>query len=476
VEPPTLRVNTRRAAEERVVSKLNAQGFRLERIPGLPPFFRVLEEPYPISRTLEHWLGLFYLQQAATGAAALALGPERGERILDLCAAPGGKTSHIAELMRGSGLVVAGENNPGRVRALLGNLYRLGHTGVLSLSSDGRTFPGGALFDRALVDVPCSGEGNARRRRGSYSATTASDSFRGHVTGVQRALLKRAVELVRPGGTILYVTCTSAVEENEAVVARALRRLPVSLEPIDLDLPHAPGLVRHGARAFPGELELAWRLGPEHVGSGNLFMARLRREHAPLEDPSESVPARHGWRALPRVFVDRSAAHSVSDAMLEEALDGLHHEMGVSREALSEARWMIRGDSVWLHEAPDWPVDAWTQQPLASSAAGWRVVSLGLRAFRQESSGRLRVTNDLLRFLDGSLHDQTVELSRGEALELLSQGESRAGHAADGYVALRVEGGVIGRGFVRSGRLRSEVPRPHAKLLAEALAFSLEAR
>jgi hypothetical protein len=188
------------------------------------------------------------------------------------------------------------------------------------------------------------------------------------------------------------------------------------------------------------------------------------------------VPTRHGWSALQRVFVDRSAAHPVSDATLEEALDGLHHEMGVSPEALWEARWMIRGDSVWLHEAAEWPVDAWTLQPLAASAAGWRVVSFGLRAFRQESSGRLRATNDLLRFLDGSLRDRTMELSRGEALELLSQGESRASHVADGYVALRVEGGVIGRGFVRSGRLRHEVPRPHAKLLAEALAFSLGVR
>jgi hypothetical protein len=146
--------------------------------------------------------------------------------------------------------------------------------------------------------------------------------------------------------------------------------------------------------------------------------------------------------------------------------------MGVPVDAIPGARWMVRGDSVWLHSASDWPMDAWEKDGGPNSAATWRFVSLGLRAFRQESSGRLRATNDLLRLLDAQLRDRTITLSRGEASRLLEQGELSTHGVADGYVGLRLDEGVIGRGFVRSGRLRSEIPRAHAKLLAEALSFS----
>jgi 16S rRNA C967 or C1407 C5-methylase (RsmB/RsmF family) len=448
-------------------AKLEARGFGLDPAPGLPDFLIVREEPYPISRTLEHWLGLFYLQQAATGAAALALGAVPGERILDLCAAPGGKTTHVAERMGGSGTVVASDNSPGRVRALLGNLYRLGHANVMAVTADGRALPDGALFDRALVDAPCSGEGNPRRRRGSRSAAITSEGFRGHITGVQRGLLRRAVELVRPGGTILYATCTSAVEENEAVVARALARLPVSVEEIRLDLPHDAGVTVAGGRALPHELALSWRVGAAHVGSGSLFMARLRREPG---GPGGCEEEECGWRAVPGAYEEGTAVPPLPENVLDEALQELRRGMGVSDGALSGARWMIRGDSVWMHRAPAWPLDTWEKR--GGAEARWRFISLGVRAFQRESCGRLRPTNDLLRALDGALRDRTVELAAAEALALLERGDAGAGGFADGYVALRVEGRVVGRGFARGGRLRPEVPRPEAKLLEHALRAS----
>jgi 16S rRNA C967 or C1407 C5-methylase (RsmB/RsmF family) len=465
-------VNTLRVSVEALRRSLEARGFALEPIAGLPSFLRILEEPCPVSHTLEHWLGLFYLQQAATGAAALALAPAPGERVLDLCAAPGGKAAHVAEQMEGSGLVVAGDNSPGRVRALLGNVYRLGHTCVLGVAADGRTFPDGALFDRVIVDVPCSGEGNPRRRRGSRSSLSVSEGFRGHITGVQRALLRRAVELVRPGGRVLYVTCTSAVEENEAVVARALGRLPVSVEPIGLDLPHDPGVTEVGGRSLPEEVAHTWRIGPQHLGSGNLFMACLRREE---DAPRESLRARgeeNGWSPVPRLFQEGSAGAQIPESHLEGALEEIQLAMGVPARVLERTRWMIRGESVWMHDVAAWPMDVWLEGPEPGQPADWRWLSLGVRAFRQESSGRLRPTNDLLRLLDGDLRERVVELDREEALHVLERGESSTSGVPDGYVALRLGGRVVGRGFVRAGRLRAEIPRPQAALLRESLRAS----
>src|SRR5690606_27538381 len=127
-EPTVFRVGTARIAEAALLARLADQGFRTRPVPGMPTFHQVVEEPHPVSMTFEHWYGLLYVQQASTGVAAPALGPLPGERVLDLCAAPGGKTAHLAQLMGDQGCLVASEISESRICGLLGNLYRLGHT------------------------------------------------------------------------------------------------------------------------------------------------------------------------------------------------------------------------------------------------------------------------------------------------------------------------------------------------------------
>ncbi|MGY8779199.1 MAG: RsmB/NOP family class I SAM-dependent RNA methyltransferase, partial [Longimicrobiales bacterium] len=129
-------------------------------------------------------MGLIYIQQASTGVAAPVVGVSPGQRVLDMCSAPGGKTTHLAELMGDRGCLVAGEISEPRIRGLLGNVYRLGHPNILVVAGDGREFPEGALFDHVLLDAPCSGEGTLRRSGGQ--APNQSSSFLGYVTAAQR--------------------------------------------------------------------------------------------------------------------------------------------------------------------------------------------------------------------------------------------------------------------------------------------------
>ena len=129
-EPTVLRVRTGRIEPGALKARLHAQGFHLRDMEGLPGFFQVEEGPRPVTFTLEHWHGLFYVQQASTGVAAPVLAPEPGERVLDLCSAPGGKTTHAADLMKDRGSLVAVEVSEPRIRGLLGNVYRLTRTQV----------------------------------------------------------------------------------------------------------------------------------------------------------------------------------------------------------------------------------------------------------------------------------------------------------------------------------------------------------
>ena len=461
------RVRIGRIDESRLLERLRSRGFRTRPIEGLPTFHRVEEGPGPVSMTPEHWLGWLYVQQASTGVAAPALGPRPGERVLDLCSAPGGKTTHMAELMHDTGCLVASEISESRIRGLLGNVYRLGHPNILVVAGDARHFPGGALFDRVLVDAPCSGEGTLRRRGGA--APNQSKSFLGYVTGAQRSLLERAVRLTRPGGTILYVTCTFAPEENEAVVSEALGRLPIDLEPLSLPVPHAPGVTSFEGTKYDRRLEGAARIYPQHFDSGGLFLAKLRR----LEGDVEPGPGdagygadRSGWSAVPASFPGEGGASREAEAHLLESVAEVFERFGIGREPES-ARWTVRGGRVWLHTIEEWPLEGW-------EAGRWRPISIGFRAIDFDSRGRPRPTNDLLRWLGGDVERRVIDVARG-ALDSLLRREAVVCEVDErGPIALRYDGEVIGRGAVTVDGLKSEIPKARAADLSRILSRDAE--
>ena len=464
-EPTVLRVRTGRIRPDELEERLSARGFRLRRLDGLPAFLQVEDSPYPVSLTIEHWLGLVYVQQASTGVVAPALGAAPGERVLDLCAAPGGKTTHIAELMQDRGCLVASEISESRIRGLLGNVYRLGHPNVLVVAGDGRAFPEGPLFDRVLVDAPCSGEGTLRRRGGR--APNQSRSFTGFVTLAQRALLEKAVRLTRPGGVVVYVTCTFAPEENEAVVSDALGRLPVEIEPLELPVPHARGLTSFESDRYDARVEGAARLYPHHLDSGGLFLAKLRRLDG-------EVPERQGsWSPVPSVFPSED---SLRDGGAPTAADAIHHReaaeeqirhgldevcerFGIERD-LGDVGWTMRGARAWLHTVGEWPLEAWGE-------GRWRPVSIGLRALEFDSRGRPRPTNDFLRWVGADAG--MVDLTADELRVLLRREAIPTGVERRGPIALGHRGDVVGRGAVTGAGLKSEIPKARANDLLRIL-------
>ncbi|MDX1492934.1 MAG: RsmB/NOP family class I SAM-dependent RNA methyltransferase [Longimicrobiales bacterium] len=479
-EPTVFRVRTGVVSEEVLLHRLTERGFRLASVDGMPGFHQVTDGPVPLSMTPEHWLGLVYVQQASTGVAAPALGPRPGERVLDLCSAPGGKTLHMAELMEDTGCLVANEISEGRIRGLLGNVYRLGNPGIMVVAGDGRDFPEGALFDRVLVDAPCTGEGTLRRRGGH--PPEPSDSFVAHLARVQRALLTRAVRLTRAGGHVLYVTCTFAPEENEAVVHDVLAQEPVELEPLDLPVPHAPGLTRFEGRTFDDALEGAARIYPHHLDSGGLFLARLRVLGGEGEAPAPDVPGgapggegvAHGgeggahaedagWSAVPRVFpqgawdpveagveVDTDA----EEALLSSGVAEVQERFGVTRD-LSSLGWTMRGGRAWMHTLSEWPLAAW-------EVGDWRPISVGIRAVEFDSLERARPTNDFLRWLDGGVTNRVLEVNDAELDALLRRAPVPTEVQDRGPYALRFEGDVVGRGAVTKDGLKSEIPKARA--------------
>jgi NOL1/NOP2/sun family putative RNA methylase len=478
-EPVTLRVRTLRYPVEELQARLARAGFTVTPVPGLSDYLRVEDGPHSVAQTLEHWLGWFHVQQCVMALPSLALGPEPGERVLDLCAAPGGKTAHLAELMEDRGCLVAVDPKEKRLRGLMANLFRLGHPNILVVASDGRELPRGALFDRVLVDAPCSAEGNFRRQEGRLPPRTAA--FQNYITHLQESLLRRGVALARPGGTVVYSTCTFAPEENEAVLSRVLADAPVQVEPIGLDLPHAPGIPEWKGERFHPDVRHAWRVYPHHMDSGGLFMARLRRLEGPRDpemgregagaqgDSAGDAEARAGWTSVPVAFPGEDPVTAQERVQVAQRL--LEVEYGFDTPWIDAMGWMVRAENIWTHTVGEWPVDAW------KPSGGWRVVALGLRAFREAPGGRETPSNAFLtRFArprpptaGEALPPRWRPLER-EELDRLLQGEPLApGNLPTGPVVLVFRDQVLGRGMVGRDGLHMEVPKAQARRLGALL-------
>ncbi len=271
--PTTIRVNTIRIEPSFLRDRLKQKGFSLTPYPGIPELFRVAGSS--VTKTIEHWSGLFYSQEATQTLPVIALSPQPDETILDMCAAPGGKTTQIAAAMRNQGLLIANEPNGRRQQALLSNLNRLSVLNAFVTSYRGESFPMKIEFDRVLIDAPCSAEGTLRKeprlRKGATLATIR------RLARIQRRLILRGYDLLKPGGILVYSTCTFAPEEDEAVVSFLLSSRDARVEKLDLPLPYDAGITHWEGVDFPPELSRCARIYPHHFDSGGGFIARIRK-------------------------------------------------------------------------------------------------------------------------------------------------------------------------------------------------------
>jgi NOL1/NOP2/sun family putative RNA methylase len=272
--PVTIRANTLKIGALELRGLLTERGYRLDPVPGLEEAFFLAGTDSPGS-TLEYFLGYYHPQGLTSMIPARVLDPQPGENILDLCAAPGGKATHLAQLMGNRGLVVANEPKIHRRHIIRSHIDRLGTTSILATRYDGQNFPGRLQFQRMLLDPPCSAEGTYRG--GPQAPLSAVHNVTSHLSRLQRALLRRAWDLLRPGGTLVYSTCTYAPEENEAVIGELLAAGQAELLPLKIPFPHSPGLVSWEGQEFHPDLAGAARFYPHHINSWGFFIAHLRK-------------------------------------------------------------------------------------------------------------------------------------------------------------------------------------------------------
>lgn len=270
----TLRVNTLKTSLNALSAHLRRRGVSLEFIDTVG--MRIIDSPFSLASTPEHLFGHFYLQGAAEMAVAPQLACARNESVWDMCAAPGGKTTHVCQLMGNTGVVVATDVSSSKLQALKNNVARMGCRDTIIIQTDARTFTPSTKFDKVLLDAPCTGSGVMRKDPTRKTSRGQEDIA--FMQALQKGLIEKAIASVRPGGTVVYATCSLEPEENEKVIDWALRTQPVKTEPLLAS--HAvisPAFTAPFGKRLNEGVSLCGRIHPHTNDSNGMFIARLTR-------------------------------------------------------------------------------------------------------------------------------------------------------------------------------------------------------
>ncbi|QGY38947.1 RsmB/NOP family class I SAM-dependent RNA methyltransferase [Pseudodesulfovibrio cashew] len=253
-----------------VEALLSAQGFGFEPEPFYPMARKLTREPFPLGESLAARFGRIYIQDRSSMLPPLLLDPPSGASVLDMCSAPGSKTSLLSRLVGRDGFVFASEASADRLGTLRANLRRTGAVNVATTKAMAQDLPFSACsWDYIQLDPPCSGWGTVDKNPKVMELW--SESKTAPLVALQKTLLEKAASMLVPGGTVLFSTCTTNVEENEAQVAWALETLDLELVP----LAPPPGFV-FGEPLLPG-MDGVLRVAEESMGQG-FFLARFRKK------------------------------------------------------------------------------------------------------------------------------------------------------------------------------------------------------
>ncbi|AYA75370.1 16S rRNA (cytosine(967)-C(5))-methyltransferase [Bacillus sp. Y1] len=266
----TARVNTNKITREACIKRLTEEGFQVEESVVVPEAIKCLKGNLAHSESFRE--GLITIQDESSMLVAYALGIEQNETILDACAAPGGKSTHIAEKLEDTGQVISLDLHEHKVKLINENAIRLGLTNIETKAMDSRKVQEefeGSAFDRILLDAPCSGLGVMRRKPDMKYTKKEEDLNR--LQSIQLQLLDSVTPLLKPGGTLVYSTCTIDRSENEEVVTAFLQK--------HTDFEGDLSVIERMPKAIqPLMTDFQLQIFPQDFGSDGFYIASLRKK------------------------------------------------------------------------------------------------------------------------------------------------------------------------------------------------------
>ena len=275
-KPPltTIRLNTLKKQPSLIVDRLEGKGFELQQTKLLSEGYIVKKQPFSIGATTEYLLGHYFIQSKASWLPVILLDPKPGEIVIDLTSAPGGKASHIAQMMNNQGTLFCLDISRERMKSLRSNLARCGVINNICIRMDSReTAKLGIKADRVLLDAPCSGEGLMATDKTRRKSRGLDDINR--LSALQKELLEVGLKSLKKNGILVYSTCSTAPEENEEVINWGLEQFQIEIMNHEFSN-FRGGLINAFDREYNQDLEKAIRLYPHLNSTEGFFCCKIR--------------------------------------------------------------------------------------------------------------------------------------------------------------------------------------------------------
>ena len=275
----SIRVNTLKLTINKLKKRLE-KNWTLQQIPWCREGFWIehtKKERRDIGNLIEHSLGYFYIQEAASMIPPIVLEPKPNDVVLDIAASPGSKTTQLAQYMQNKGILIANDYTYERMKPLSINLQRCGVTNAIITLMEGQWFrKSGIEFDKVLVDAPCSGTGTIRKSLKTIGIWNPDMIRRLSIT--QKQLIETGFNLLKENGTLVYSTCSLEPEENEGVVDFLLGKYDnVKLDDINLNLKRSPAILEFEDKKYNDEIKKCLRIWPQDNDTEGFFVAKIRK-------------------------------------------------------------------------------------------------------------------------------------------------------------------------------------------------------
>ncbi len=432
-----IRVNTLKTTPEILAGVLRAEyGIESEPVSGIPGAMKIIDPNRVAGKTMEHITGHYYLQSLSSMLPPHVIVPQPHETILDMCAAPGSKTTLLAELMNNTGTLVANELAPNRAGILSFNVERLNvlNCGILQMNGEvlSSYFP--EYFDRILVDAPCSGLGIVHKK-GEVSNWWSEDMAE-RLASLQYRLLVSAIKMLKQGGTLVYSTCTLSITENEEVVNLALQKYPVELEEFTLPIPNNPGFTSFGGKQFSDALSRTKRITPWEAGSEGFFIAKFRKTESAPYIPKNAGKLKTTFRACKK-------------DELKPIIQQISEQFGVPQEVFDNYSIVEKSNDYYIL-SKDWDGGDF----ISFNKAGLKIGAL-------DKYGNFIIHTNLAQILEKHITKNIITLQNGDEIKRYMDGGLLKNLNTDtkGQAAVKYKDHIIGTGVVHDGALKSRFPR-----------------
>ena len=432
-----IRINKLKTDQAVLKQKLfNNYGIECEPIPGFPDCLKITKGEEKTGKTVQHIMGDYYIQSLSSMLPPLSLNAGEKDTVLDLCSAPGSKTTQIGEMMKNSGTLIANEIALDRVKMLVFNIDRMNliNAGVIHSKGELLSKIYQAHFDKILVDAPCSGLGIIQKKN---EVSNWWSLERISVLGdLQLRLLIAAIKMVKEYGEIVYSTCTLTIEENELIINKVLEKYPVEIVDLELPVKSHTAFSNYEGKKLNSSLSKAHRILPWEINSEGFFIVKFRKT-GKTDQPELSRVSKQNLKLL-----------GPDKKEIQKLLENIIREFEIRKEVFTNFNFLLKGNDIFFINK-DWN----DKNPNMFERIGTRFGTI-------DRNGQTVLHTQAAQILNNELNKNIYYIENNAELEIyLSGGTIKKEINYTGQCAVKHHDSVIGTAVSTKQGIKSRFPR-----------------